>query len=105
MEMVIGYVATPFTVTGSDLPPGQAAPCLDWEQSPRSHIKVFQYTFNVVEDCGAPTNTLGWPSGGNVKNNAASGGFSPSFCSSPSSPQASALMNPTGAPGLLLSSA
>ena len=40
---------------------GQTVPYLNWEESPQSHIPIFQYTFNVTKDAGAPPQTLDWP--------------------------------------------
>lgn len=43
---------------------GQTVPYLNWEESPQSHIPIFQYMFNVTKDAGAPPLTLDWPEGG-----------------------------------------
>ncbi len=43
---------------------GQTVPYLNWEQSPQAHIPIFQFTFNVTKDAGAPPLTLDWPDGG-----------------------------------------
>ncbi|MBI4329772.1 MAG: hypothetical protein HY673_00655 [Chloroflexi bacterium] len=43
---------------------GQTVPYLNWEQSPQSHIPIFQYMFKVVEGSPPPPLTLEWPDKG-----------------------------------------
>lgn len=43
---------------------GQTVPYLNWEQSPQSHIPIFQYTFNVTPGSSPPPLTLDLPAKG-----------------------------------------